>query len=244
MYILKNFKKFIAYKDSAFVITENQEEVFSFPKAQYANTILKLMDYPEGWIILEEKYLHSRKKNPYFRTATYSIDEVLPYIGNNEKLYDGDWIYMGSSRYQNFAKHGVECVVCGLKGEFFAKERCKNQDYYHFNLYAYDKNGKEVMMTKDHIIPKSKGGKNELDNYQPMCKKCNSHKGNKDEINYIKSDLTMPITCNRCYFCDPKEEKQDKRNPKPHKCNLSGRRLYHGMRHPLIPTPADCPLNI
>lgn len=236
MYVLKNFKKFIAYKDSAFVISEDPEKAFSFQKAQHANNLLKIMNYPEGWIILEEKYLHSKKKSPYLRTATYSIDEVLPYIGDYEKEYDGDWIYMGSQRYQNFAKHGVECVVCGLKGEFFAKERCKNQDYYHFNLYAYDQNGREVMMTKDHIIPKSKGGKNELDNYQPMCKKCNSHKGNKNDINYIRESIELPNSCNQCYFCSPKEEEQKKNFHLGHRCTKGNFRLFHGKHHPLIPT--------
>lgn len=46
----------------------------------------------------------------------------------------------------------------------------------HFNLYA-EKDGESRLMTKDHIIPKSKGGKNHLDNLQTMCDHCNSKKG-------------------------------------------------------------------
>ena len=49
------------------------------------------------------------------------------------------------------------------------------------NLYAIDENGKEVLMTKDHILPKSKGGKDEIDNYQTMCIRCNEAKGNNLE---------------------------------------------------------------
>ena len=51
-------------------------------------------------------------------------------------------------------------------------------DVYHFNLYAINDSGDEVLMTKDHIIPKSKGGKNHLSNYQPMCCYCNCKKDN------------------------------------------------------------------
>ena len=36
-------------------------------------------------------------------------------------------------------------------------------------------------MTKDHILPKSKGGKDEIDNYQTMCIRCNKAKGNNLE---------------------------------------------------------------
>jgi 5-methylcytosine-specific restriction endonuclease McrA len=45
------------------------------------------------------------------------------------------------------------------------------------NLYAI-KDGLEVLMTSDHIIPRSKGGPTILENLQPMCHICNGRKGN------------------------------------------------------------------
>ena len=50
---------------------------------------------------------------------------------------------------------------------------------YHLNLIALNANGDKVLMTKDHIVAKAKGGKNTLDNYQPMCIKCNMKKADK-----------------------------------------------------------------
>ena len=98
-------------------------------------------------------------------------------------------VTMESHRYQLFLEKGTVCKKCGLKGTFFALEKHRSEgevdtkkstwstsDKYHFNLYGIAKNGDQVMLTKDHIIPRSKGGKNNLNNYQTLCIKCNSKK--------------------------------------------------------------------
>ena len=37
----------------------------------------------------------------------------------------------------------------------------------------------EIELTIDHVLPASLGGEDELDNYQPLCRSCNSSKGTK-----------------------------------------------------------------
>ena len=125
----------------------------------------------------------------YFRKAgLYSIDEVLskvligPEHEFNVVSFDGEWVKMGSIRYQNFKIHGVQCYFCGIQGKYFVMEKHQEKHPYHFNLYAIDDNGDEVLMTKDHIFPKSGGGKNELNNFQPLCHPCNMKK--KDQGRY------------------------------------------------------------
>jgi len=122
------------------------------------------------------------------RKETYTLDQVLsevkPYdakIGNRFVEYDGDQIKMESQRYRLFKRDGCDCVKCSIKGTFFAKERHIAEGRFHFNLYGLDENGDEVMITKDHMIPKSIGGKNNLSNYQVLCSTCNWDKGNKIE---------------------------------------------------------------
>lgn len=120
------------------------------------------------------------------RKEKYEIEQVLIHVRGNvsvkdkDKLFmtfDGDQVKIRSDRLLTFKRKGTRCVKCGVEGQFFAKERVVGSNgYWHMNLYAIDKNGREVLMTKDHIVPKSKGGANALYNYQPMCQFCNSEK--------------------------------------------------------------------
>jgi 5-methylcytosine-specific restriction endonuclease McrA len=106
----------------------------------------------------------------------------------------GDQMHLLKKRLLNFRYNGTKCVACGKQGVYFAKERYENEKTVFLNLYAFDKYGQELLMTCDHIKPKSKGGKDRLYNYQPMCFECNKKKSNiyslKDRIrlviNYIK----------------------------------------------------------
>lgn len=90
-------------------------------------------------------------------------------------------ISMGSHRYQLFAKKGVKCVNCGAEASYFAVERYEGNasNKFHLNLYGKRRNGDEFMLTKDHVMPKSRGGPSRIENYQVMCKACNNKKSDK-----------------------------------------------------------------
>ena len=120
----------------------------------------------------------------YIRIAKFNLDAVLPFIGkgNPPKTYADKPVKMNSLRYQVFKKSGTKCKVCGLEGIFFALEKDKFVEGdlgFHLNLYGLSRDGEEILMTKDHILPKSKGGADKLTNLQTLCIKCNNAKGNK-----------------------------------------------------------------
>lgn len=85
-----------------------------------------------------------------------------------------------------FLNSGVTCVSCGLEGLYFARERNASTTKFHFNLYGIQQNN-EVLFTRDHIHPLSKGGNNSLDNQQTMCAHCNQKKGDKVQPGNIPS---------------------------------------------------------
>jgi 5-methylcytosine-specific restriction endonuclease McrA len=126
---------------------------------------------------LERKSIHSIEEiRELTKDVLFEQDKC-----NSKVELDCDIIKGNSERYQTFFTKGLKCACCGIEGQYFAKEKHITDKSYHLNLYAIDENGEEVLMTKDHIVPRSKGGKNDVSNYQTMCERCNLAKGNNLE---------------------------------------------------------------
>ncbi len=120
----------------------------------------------------------------------YGIQEVFDMLGEeNLKVtrvkhgtrvsidVDGFKVKQQSLRYSTFFQKGTKCVCCGKEGTHFRLDAERNVDpestnRRHFNLYAED----GTLMTKDHILPKSLGGEDCVENLQTMCKDCNELK--------------------------------------------------------------------
>lgn len=114
------------------------------------------------------------------------VNEVLPLLRpptphdrKPREMIDGDRVKVGSLRLLTFKNKGTKCAFCGLEATHFVKERHSNEVPWHLNLYGVDEQGREVLFTKDHIIPKIKGGPDHLDNMQTACAPCNHAKGSK-----------------------------------------------------------------
>ena len=106
----------------------------------------------------------------------YSIEEVFSFFEEHldkkepkkRVEFDGDMMKPYSVRYFTFMQ----------KGTHSKKPSNYNPDEnYHFNLYAVNDDGEEVLMTKDHVIPHAKGGSNGVSNMVTMCTHCNCEKG-------------------------------------------------------------------
>jgi hypothetical protein len=128
-------------------------------------------------------YQFGKPKN-YERLEVLTFEEVFDAMRSMHSSgsfeYKGAWL--NKPRLETFLK-GISCKCCGIKGKYFALEITEYQTRPHINLYALTKKGIEVMMTSDHITPRSKGGGNGGNNRQPLCIRCNHKKGNRNITN-------------------------------------------------------------
>jgi len=117
------------------------------------------------------------------------VEEALALLHTRDKniVVAGHRVKTGSQRYELFRsklpRKGLQCVSCDRVGVIMRLEKPDHAseqhpaDRAHFNLYSAD----GELLTKDHILPKSKGGRNSFSNYQTMCAQCNHAKGNVEE---------------------------------------------------------------
>lgn len=124
--------------------------------------------------------------NTYISVAKFQIDEIFELIksfknrqSENRKEkgrieYKGFNFNVKSLRLDTFHEKGLICATCSNTGAYFSLEtQVGDQAKLHLNLYTID----GILMTKDHILPKSKGGKDHISNMQTMCYYCNQKKG-------------------------------------------------------------------
>jgi diadenosine tetraphosphate (Ap4A) HIT family hydrolase len=78
-----------------------------------------------------------------------------------------------SLRFQVLKESGGRCALCGITKD-------------------------DSPLDVDHIIPRSRGGSNDLANLQVLCAKCNRTKGNKDDTDF-KANVTDKSS--GCLFC-------------------------------------------
>lgn len=111
--------------------------------------------------------------------AEFTTEEILPIIPNKThkfKIGKHETRVKTCSLRLKVFKQNLSCVSCGITGSVFKLQNQDNENP-HLNLYS-NKDGKWILMTKDHIRPKSKGGKDRLSNLCTMCYICNEKKGN------------------------------------------------------------------
>ena len=87
----------------------------------------------------------------------------------------------GWALFSTLRNHTIQCWECGCTADRWVadKGRSDHQGPPVLNLYGTRADGCVILMTRDHIIPRSLGGANATDNLRPACEICNGARGNQ-----------------------------------------------------------------
>ncbi len=118
----------------------------------------------------------------FHETKIYDLDSIFDILIHTEKentkkrkkrIVAGETVKVSSLRLTTFKEKGVKCCSCNRIGSHFRLQRQFKEPLFHLALWSDD----GIELTKDHIVPKSKGGYDHIDNMQTMCQECNGKKG-------------------------------------------------------------------
>lgn len=108
------------------------------------------------------------------------LQEVLTRLTSDQRSHRTDIRKDGRKysivRLQVFAYHGCKCHFCGIEGTKIILTEDVGKGL-HCDLYA-EISGGYRLMNRDHILPASLGGKDNVWNMRPTCYKCNQKRGN------------------------------------------------------------------
>lgn len=172
----------------------NQEKVKERKRIYRINNIEKVNATRRKWLSnnkerVEENRRAWRNNNPE-KVRAQSIRNHSA-RSEKEKEYSREWRRNNPEKVQAQQKrywieshdkaiektHRRRARIYGNGGDYTAKEWNDLLDLYGHKCLCCGRD--DVQLTVDHIVPISAGGRNEIDNIQPLCKSCNSVKNVK-----------------------------------------------------------------
>ena len=138
----------------------------------------------------EDFDLNETQKNELIKLCNEKLQKYIKKRGikkifSHRTLASG--VIPGSIRYKVLLRAKNRCESCGISN-------------------------KEKALEVDHILPRTKKGKDELINYQALCYTCNSQKSNKDDTDFRKILESYNHRKKGCIFCDISKNKIVKSN--------------------------------
>ena len=180
-------KSFLSYDETQIDYYKKITTLMPFKYlSKHLNEIKKSKDnYSFEDFDLEESQKDELIKMCSSKLESYIKKRGIKKIFGHRTLASG--IIPGSIRYKVLLRAKNRCESCGISN-------------------------KEKALEVDHILPRTKKGKDELINYQALCYTCNSQKSNKDDTDFRKILESYNHRKKGCIFCDISKNKIVKSN--------------------------------
>jgi hypothetical protein len=134
----------------------------------------------------DKKKKHKKEQSGWKIIKKYSVDFIMSKLNENNEFLNvrgGRTVKIKTQTTMMFKEKGICCINCGKSGNHFALEE-DTLGTLRLRLIVPLSDKDFTIMTKDHINPRTFGGKDIQINYQPMCGNCNNLKGavNKSDL--------------------------------------------------------------
>ncbi len=152
----------------------NQETILKMSLAKKGNHLLG-----KGRILSEE----TKRK--------ISLSHIGKTVTDEEREKNRQGQYKRYLKMNSSYKVSTRNERIAVNGGFHSEGEWENMKaQYNWKCPCCNRSEPEIKLTKDHIIPLLKGGSNNIENIQPLCRNCNSKKHPS-----VKRGVLRSITC-------------------------------------------------
>ena len=147
-----------------------------------------------GKVLTKNNNITSKKKDQYSLNGFDGLElaqkeelkficeeKILHYLENRKNVWQhrkkSSGYISGSIRLEVFKRSKTKCEMCGV-------------------------DNREKALEVDHIIPRNKGGSDDISNLQALCFTCNSIKKDKDDTNLAAVRKSYSERKKDCIFCN------------------------------------------
>jgi diadenosine tetraphosphate (Ap4A) HIT family hydrolase/5-methylcytosine-specific restriction endonuclease McrA len=177
--------------------------------------------------IAKQILLHDQSQVDYYSNITKQMPGRV--LGKNHNIVTKDADQYSINQFNDLTDGQVEELInlCQQKLDEYVDKRGKRIWQHRTNASGYISgtvrykvlkrakyccelcgiSAQDKALEVDHIIPRSLGGKDDLENFQALCYSCNSMKGNKDDADLRAIAESYKDRENGCIFCELNNER-------------------------------------
>ena len=180
-------KSFLSYDETQI---DYYKKITTLMPFKYLSKHLNEIKKSKDNYLFEDFDLNETQKDELIKLCNEKLQNYIKKRGikkifSHRTLASG--VIPGSIRYKVLLRAKNRCESCGISN-------------------------KEKALEVDHILPRTKKGKDELINYQALCYTCNSQKSNKDDTDFRKIQESYNHRKKGCIFCNISKNKIVKSN--------------------------------